>query len=32
MKHFHCFAYATGRIGFGDETPDDALLSIPIEL
>lgn len=25
MKHFHCFAYATGRIGFGDETPDDAL-------
>ncbi|HDO1327602.1 TPA: hypothetical protein P2Q98_000214 [Aeromonas veronii] len=25
MKNFHCFAYATGRIGFGDETPDDAL-------
>lgn len=25
MKHFHCFAYANGRIGFGDKTPDDAL-------
>ncbi|WP_368181431.1 hypothetical protein [Aeromonas sp. R7-5] len=25
MKHFHCFAYANGRIEFGGETPDDAL-------
>ena len=25
MKNFHSFAYANGHIGFGDETPDDAL-------
>lgn len=25
MKNFHSFAYANGQIGFGDETPDDAL-------